>query len=442
MTNSSQLFSSKKNVVKGNSSSLLRGINCGSLAKPNINFEKSDLNKNSSILLSDKYIFENEYNYLINNNVLYTLENEEPLSKLDKKYIYTINSEIILNLFGLESKQITTEGFYLQYIDKQLVIDHLHNVSFYKSSLNNNILNVLNHDNWLTSNFVPLTVKFPMTDYSHSKIPVNEFKLLSPEEKDMLRNTQVFVEDENLVNFCENIANNNDSRFKTKKLIGNYDEAYLYLALNNPLTNQLVVGTGYNSYDIFFINYENNELEFFYITKTMSQDSNLLPLFRGIYWQMPISTSLNGLDLQISDTLPEQFTRHSTLPAIFTSLQFKIVNVDIIQNENIEISFDVNSGWIWRDLTNEPMQMAQHKDGEGHAHIHIGGKKLGRTYNGKYTITREVLNDYINNEFWVPDPLNITISLVNNMHQGYTNQSLDLEEEKIYGIYHYESINL
>ena len=77
MTNSSKLFSSKKNVVKGNSSSLLKGINCGSLAKPNINFEKSDLNKNSSILLPNKYISENEYNYLVNYNALYSLNDDK-----------------------------------------------------------------------------------------------------------------------------------------------------------------------------------------------------------------------------------------------------------------------------------------------------------------------------------------------------------------------------
>ena len=93
MTNSSQLFSSKKNVIKGNSSSLLRGINCGSLAKPNINFEKSDLNKNSSILLSDKYIFENEYNYLINNNALYSLNSQSNIDYL-KKYFKEINYDL------------------------------------------------------------------------------------------------------------------------------------------------------------------------------------------------------------------------------------------------------------------------------------------------------------------------------------------------------------
>ena len=393
------------------------------------NFEKNIINlinkKENSLL--EKIIS--------NNNI-------DPLAKLDKKYFYTINSEIIFDVFGIKSNSNITEGFYLQYINNELVLDHLHTISYYITTFNNQTLNIINHDNWLTSEYIPFSEKFPMANFSHSKIPVNNFKLLTTEEKNMLRNSDLSISNPNLIKFCENIINKNDNRFKAKKLIGNLDEAYLYTNLLNPVNNEIITGAAHNIYDIFFIDYENEKYEFFYITNIITNDPILKALTNNMTFQMLISTSFDGVKFEISDTFPEQFTKHSTLPAMSTTVQFKIVNVNIIQNENIEISFDVSGGWIWRDLTNEPMQMAAHVDGEGHAHIHIGGKKLGRTYNGKYTITKEELNDYINNEFLVPDPLNITISLVNNMHQGYTNQSLDLEHEKIYGIYYYEPVNV
>ena len=395
----------------------------------------------------------NNTNLLINcnnsaiGNIKKTEIIEDPLKDLDKKYIYAINQNVDVKLLNIFDATINvTEAFYLNYINNQLLIDHLHKPSYNPLKLNddNLLLTVLEVDTVLTLDYIPYTVKFPMIKESHSNSPVNNFNLLTDEEKDMLRNGTFIINDDKLIKFCENIINNIDSRFKTKKLIGNYNDAPFYLSLLNPLSNQIIFGKAYEPYSIYFINYENNILDFYSITNVViSEDPTLNSVFGGIDWQINVSTGFKNFDMNISNELPEQFDKkHGTLPAIFTSLQFKIVNVNIIQNENIEISFDVNGGWIWRDLTNEHMQMASHVDGEGHAHIHIGGKKLGRTYNGKYTITKEVLNDYINNEFWVPDPLNITISLVNNMHQGYTNQSLDLEGEKIYGIYYYEAIDV
>jgi len=372
--------------------------------------------------------------------------NNDPLKKLDKKYLYFIKQPIKEKLLGLLDATIRmTDSFYLQYINNELFLDHLHRDSYPILRLDSNGKKIfeLNYDELLTLNFIPFNVKFPMANYSHSLRPLNNYNLLTDEEKELLNNSAFLINDEKLIQFCNNIQNGNDSRFKVSNQIGNYEDAFYYFPVFNPLANTIVVGKSYNQCDLGFMSYDNDELKYCLITKLInSEDPILSPLFENKDWQCSFSHAFDNFNGILSDELPEEFDKyHDNLPAMPTTLQLKIVNVNIIQNENIEISFDVNGGWVWRDLTNEQMQMTEHKDGEGHAHIHIGGNKLGRTYNGKYTITKEVLDNYKNNVFWLPDIVNITISLVNNMHQGYTSQTLDLEEEKIFGIYHYEPIN-
>lgn len=116
----------------------------------------------------------------------------------------------------------------------------------------------------------------------------------------------------------------------------------------------------------------------------------------------------------VSSTLDiGSYMPHTTVQT--TTLTNPTVSIETVSAGELTLRIHAPD-FSWRDLGTA--DMLPHVGGEGHAHVYLSGRKIGRSYDGNFTVAASDLAPYLGKT------VSISVSLVDNMHRGYTQSSV------------------